>query len=481
VPDSSGAGQRVTFGQVFAVAEYRALWATLLVSLVGDQLARVAITVLVFDRTHSALLSALTYATSIVPMFVGGLTLSGLADRLPRRALLIAIDLISGALVIAMAVPGMPLAVLIVLLFAVTMASAPYIAARTGMLPEILKGDLYAVGNALSLTTSQLAQVIGAAAGGAVVGFLGVRTSLVADALTFGFAALLVRTRVRARPAARPQPTAPARPPGGGGAGAGPARQVRQAALAGPTAGLRLALGRGGLRTPLLLGWLATFYAVPEGVAAPLARSAGGGAVTTGLILAAIAFGTMTGLLLFSRLVAPPQRFRWTKPLAVVTCATLMLMAVHPAIAGILVILTISGLASCYQLSLNVLLVQAVPAEWRGQVNGIANAGLSLGQGGGMILVGAAAQRFPVSSVVAGSGFLGALFAVVITLTAIPAARRARSAASPGPGLALPAPGMHTRHPPPLSGPGHNHRRAPGRHRRPKPGRESPGLPQPGS
>ena len=54
-----------------------------MLSVAGDQLARVAITLLVFARTHSALLAAITFALSIVQAFVGGLTLSGLADRLP--------------------------------------------------------------------------------------------------------------------------------------------------------------------------------------------------------------------------------------------------------------------------------------------------------------------------------------------------------------------------------------------------------------
>ncbi len=75
----------------------------------GDQLARVALTLLVFRQTHSALLAAATFAASSVPMFVGGLTLSPLADRLPRQA---GHDrLRPGAragLVTIMAMPGLP-------------------------------------------------------------------------------------------------------------------------------------------------------------------------------------------------------------------------------------------------------------------------------------------------------------------------------------------------------------------------------------
>src|SRR5205814_6848380 len=88
----TGAAQ-ATFSEVFAVGEFRALWLAQILSVAGDQLARVALTLLVFDRTHSSLLAAVTFAASVIPTAVGGVTLSGLADRLPRREVMIWRDL----------------------------------------------------------------------------------------------------------------------------------------------------------------------------------------------------------------------------------------------------------------------------------------------------------------------------------------------------------------------------------------------------
>ena len=70
-----------TFRHIFANPEFRALWLAQLLSVAGDQLARVAITVLVYDRTRSPFWTALTYAVTLLPWLVGGLALSGLADR----------------------------------------------------------------------------------------------------------------------------------------------------------------------------------------------------------------------------------------------------------------------------------------------------------------------------------------------------------------------------------------------------------------
>jgi MFS family permease len=400
---------RPTFRDVFGVAEFRALWAAQLLSVAGDQLARVALTVLVYDRTGSALLAAVTFAASVVPMFVGALTLSGLADRLPRRQVMVGADLASGALVAVMTVPGLPLAVMIMLLAVVTMAGALFLAARAAVYPDILRGDRYVLGTAVTMTTLQFAQVAGFAAGGAAVGFLGLRVSLLTDAATFAASALITRVWVHARPAAfRDAP-----------AGAGTSRPGcrGRAGAAGLGAAVRLVLGRPAIRTPLLFGWLCAFYNLPEGVATPLAGAVGGGAVTVGLILAAQALGSAVGAIGFSRFVGPIRRLKWTGPLAVAACAALMLFATDPDLPGVLLILALSGLFGCYQLAANAAFVQATPPAQRSQAFGIAQGAMSLGQGIAIILAGAAAERFTPASVISVAGGIGTLCALAVAVS----------------------------------------------------------------
>jgi predicted MFS family arabinose efflux permease len=396
-----------TFRDVFAVAEFRALWLAQLLSVIGDQLARVALTVLVYDRTRSALLAAITFVASIVPNFIGGVTLAWLADRYPRRAVMIACDVIQGALVMVMALPGVPLAVLVALLFVVTLAGAPFLAARAAIYPDVLAGDRYVMGSAVSLTTLQFAQVIGFALGGAVVGFFGTRPSLLGDAATFVASALIVRAWVRPRPA--PTVTSGDREP---------------SRLAGIIAGARLVFATPALLTPMLLAWLAAFYNAPEGVVTPLARALGGGAVTVGVILAAQALGQTAGALMFSRFLAPAVRLRFVGPLAVAACAVLILFAWRPGLVVSLLILGASGLFASYQLAANAAFVTAAPREQRSQAFGLAQGGMSLGQGTVMILAGAAAQHLAPARVIAVCGAVGAVLALAIALS--PARGRGR-------------------------------------------------------
>ena len=389
------------FRDVFAVAEFRALWLAQLLSVVGDQLARVALTVLVYDRTRSALLAAITFVVSIVPTFFGGLTLAWLADRYPRRGVMITCDLARCALVLVMASPGMPLTGMVALLFVVTLVGAPFTSARAAIYPDVLTGDRYVMGTAVTLTTYQFAQVLGFAAGGAAVGFLGARTSLVIDAVTFAGSALIVRAWVSSRPAPS-------------GAARGHRGSSRLAAL---RASARLVLARPALRTPMLFGWLAAFYVAPEAVATPLAHDLRGGAAAVGVILAADALGQTTGAIAFSRLVAPPTRLRLMGPLAVAACAVLVLFVWQPGLWVSLLILFTSGLCASYQLAANAAFVTAAPQQQRSQAFGLAQGGMSLGQGAAMILAGAAALHHAPARVIALCGAVGAVVALVIAVS----------------------------------------------------------------
>jgi MFS family permease len=395
-PSALATARSATFGEVFALGEFRALWLAQILSVSGDQLARVALTLLVFSQTQSSLLAAVTFAASVIPTALGGVALSGIADRLPRRKVMIACDLGRAGLIAAMVLPGMPIAALVGLLFLVTLIGAPFTSARAALYPDILVGDRYVVGTAITLTTLQFAQVLGFAVAGVLVSLFGVTTSLAADAVTFIVSAAIIRLWVHARPAAR-------------------IRAHREdVAPTGLLGDLRLVVTDPKLRFPMLLGWLTAFLDVHEGISAPLAASLGGGAVAVGMILASGALGSSLGAIGFGRLIGPARRLRWMGPLAVTSCAVLALFVLQPTLPWVLVILAASGVCSCYLLAANARFVSAAPPELRSQAFGVAQGGMSLGQGAAMVAAGAAAQHFSPSIVIAVCGVIGATVALII-------------------------------------------------------------------
>jgi MFS family permease len=390
---------RATFRDVFAVREFRALWFSEVLSVAGDRLALVVLTLLVFHHTQSSLLTAIVYAAAgYLPWVIGGLFLADVADRRPRRSVMVVCDVVRAVLVAAMLIPNVPIPILVALLFAATMFAPPFESARAAITPDILQGERYALGTAVFQTTFLAGQTVGAIAGGFAVAFIGVGPALVIDVATFVVSGLFIALGTRARPAA-----------------AGP-ETVQPSPLARMRDGFGLLFGDQALRTLLLLGWLVAFYTIPEGVAAPYAASFGGGPIATGLVLASTVFSTMIATPLFSRFVRPRRRLAWMGPLAVMTCATLVLTALRPGLAASLVIFSLSAACGVYQLAANTAFVVRVPNERRAQAFGIANMGVIVGQGAAFVAAGAVAELVAPAVVIAVGGGIGAIVGLVLTL-----------------------------------------------------------------
>ncbi|SEP47514.1 MFS transporter [Amycolatopsis saalfeldensis] len=408
-----------TFRNVFGVTEFRALWLAHVLSVAGDQLARVALTVLVFDRTASAGWAALTYALTYLPDLLGG-ALGGLADRYPRRSVMVVADVLRAALVAVMAIPGLPWPFAAALLVVVQLAAGPFQAARQAVLPDLLGEDRLPVGQAILSSTYQAALVIGFGAGAAVVAWLGVAGALWVDALTFAVSALALRWGLRPHPVERViSPT--------------PQRLSQWAAL---VAGCRRVARDRKLRSLLAIACCCGFYVIPEGLAVPISAQLGGTAVL-GWLLVANPVGTVLGALLISRLPRARQ-VRLLGPLAVLTSLLLLPTGWSPGLVPIVVLWTLSGMCSSHDLITQVQYSLAAPAEQRGQVIGVAIAALRASQGVGIAAAGALTQVLAPTAVV---GVAAAAGATAAALAATAWARAVRSRRSPVGGTTPPAAG----------------------------------------
>jgi hypothetical protein len=374
------------------------LWTSYVLSAAGDRFALVALTLLVYGRSRSPLLAAVTFAAGFVPYLFGGALLSGLADRLPRRTVMVGCDLARLVLVAAMLWPGAPLAALITLLYLVTLLQPPFDSARSAIVRDMTDGGLYPLAAAVLQSTTRVVVVAGSAAGGLVTALLGARPALAADAATFAVSALLIQVGIRAR-----KPAAEA---------SGSANPLAQMA-----AGARLVFGDPALRTLMCLGWLAAFFEVPEGIAVPYAGSLGGGPVAAGLLIAASQLGAAVSTPLFTRAAGPLTRLRWMGPMAVLTCGILLLALARPGLVAAGAVFAASNVFAMYQIAANTAFVERLPNRQRGQAFGLANAGLVVGQGAAFAVAGAAATVVTPAVVVAVGGGVGALIAWRLALS----------------------------------------------------------------
>ncbi len=415
---SSFQAPQAAFRDVFAVREFRAVWASQILSETGDRLALVALALLVYDRTRSPLLSAVAYAAGYLPWVIGGLAFAGLGDRLPRREVMVACDLIRAALVAVMLIPRLPVAGMVGLLYATTMAQAPFEAARSAVLPDILRGERYALAAAVMQTSFRVALVAGAAAGGVTVALIGARPALGIDAATFAASAALVGLGTRRRPAAAPAAAGPASPghPGHPGRRGRPGRVALGGGLRQLGEGARLVLGDRAIRTLMMLGWLIALYSIPEGIAAPYAARLGGGPAAAGLLIASGQAGAIAAAPVFTKTIGPLTRLRWMGPMACCACAVLPLTAFRPGLAVSMAIFALSGTFAIYQIAANTAFVDWVPQDRRAQAFGVASSGTVACQGVALMLAGLAAQVVPPAIVIAVGGGLGAVTACLLAL-----------------------------------------------------------------
>lgn len=399
---STGQSQSATFREVLAVAEFRALWLAELQSVAGDMLARVALSILVFQHTGSAAWTALTYALTMLPDLIAGPLLGGLADRYPRRTVMVIADLSRAVLVALMALPGVPLVVLAGLLVLVQLFAAPFAAAQIATLPLALEGDRFDVAQATRQITVQVAQGLGFAAGGALVAWIGVHRSLAIDAATFAVSALLIRAGVVRRPSA----TATI------GADLASDAQGYWRRIA---AGARVIWSQPALRIIVGLAWLAGFVVVPEGLAAVYAGQLRLGAAAVGILLAAHPAGLVIGAVLVGRVLSPVWRRRLMAPLAVAALLPLLVFVAEPGLIPAAVLLVLSGACGSYQITASTTFVRLVPDSGRGQAFGLAGSGLIAVQGIGVVGGGALAQALnSAADAIAIAGVVGLVAGLVL-------------------------------------------------------------------
>ena len=409
--DGAGPAARSTFRGVARSRELRWLWVAGAQSLLGDQLARVALAILVYDRTGSGLATAAVYALGFLPALVGNLALGPVVDRLRPRFVLVGGDLVRAGLLAVMALPHVPLGLLMILLTVAVLVGSPWQSVETALVADLVAESDLALGLGLRAATLQAAQLVGFAAGGLAVGLFGARTSLAVDAATFLISAVVIRIGVRSRAAATDR------------AGTGGETDTTDDDTSDEIGSRRWFAAVGfvltdhRLRTLLGFSWLLGLLVVPEGLAAPFAHGLHVGPAAVGLLLAAGPAGVLVGSLGFSRLTRPATRVRLVGPLAISSGLPLVASAFTSQLVVVLTLWALTGAATAYHVQTITEYVHGVPLGRRAQAIGLASACLLAAQGVGLLAGGALSQWIGPPAAIATAGACASATAAFLTLT----------------------------------------------------------------
>jgi MFS family permease len=173
---------------------FRRLWMAQIVSEIGDWFYTLSIYTLLLQLTGHASSVALALVLQVLPQTLVGPTAGVVNDRLRRKHVMIAADIIRFCVVLAMLFVRSRSTVWLVypLLLAETTMAAFFEPARSAVIPNIASEDEVLIANTLSSATWSVNLLIGAAVGGVVAAFFGRDTVFILNALSFLTSALLI-------------------------------------------------------------------------------------------------------------------------------------------------------------------------------------------------------------------------------------------------------------------------------------------------
>ena len=343
--------------------DFRLLWMGRTMSSLGNHVSSVALPFQMLALGASPLQLGLAVgiqtAASVGLLLLGGAA----ADRLPRRAVILATDLagagVLGSVMVLAALGALRIEHLYVAALVLGAAGAFLSPAYTALIADLLPVERLRAGNAVGALGRSIARIAGPTIGGLTVALYGPAAAFGLDAFTFAFsfATLLV-----AHPARHVVPVA-----------ASIARDIGR--------GLGFVFATPWLWTTLLYFLLVNIaYAGQLGVMVPLLvrDTLGGGAATFGLLSAAYGVGTVvSGLLVAGLVTARPGR--WLYGFEILAALGTFAIGLLPTTPAVVVGMVVTGAAlSSSTVLWQSLLQRQVPPAMLGRVSSIDLFGNSL-------------------------------------------------------------------------------------------------------
>ncbi len=162
------------------------------ISRAGDAFNTVALVVLVFRLTGSGLGVAGIVVFEVIPVLLVGPVGGFIADRYPRRRVMVAADLLRTGLAAGLAVFHGSLVLAYLVAFGLSTGSVLFNPAVSSLIPELVADDELVVANGSLWTVAVVAQIVLAPAAGALIVAVGVGPAFAINAVSFLVSASLL-------------------------------------------------------------------------------------------------------------------------------------------------------------------------------------------------------------------------------------------------------------------------------------------------
>ncbi|MGH2892554.1 MAG: MFS transporter, partial [Solirubrobacteraceae bacterium] len=184
------------------IPAFRTLWAAGLISDTGDWLLLVALPIVVFGLTGSALGTACAFAAELAPGIVLAPVGGRLADAVDRRGLLIAVSALQALAVLPLLLVrgGHGLTVVYAVIVVQASLAALFHPAKNALVPTLVDSGQLVSANSLVGLAAAAGRLAGGPLGGLLLAAGSLRTIVAADALSFVLAGLLIARLPRTQP-----------------------------------------------------------------------------------------------------------------------------------------------------------------------------------------------------------------------------------------------------------------------------------------
>lgn len=378
--------------------DFRVLWTAGLISDAGDWLLLSSLPIFVYQLTGSALGTSVAFLVELAPAILLGPLAGHLADRWDRRRLLVGLTLVQAvALLPLLAVHSrddLPIAYTVIVIESALFTL--FEPTKNAVVPSLVPEDQLVAGNSLIGLAMNLARLVGAPLGGALLAWRSLEPVVLVDAVSYLLGALLlVRLPRSARSGGTTAATNEAIPT----VGEPPVAPV--AALAATaTPGFREVLSRTSVRAGLAV---AGFIGAAQGLFVVLfvvfvAQVLHGDAAQTGLLRGVQAIGAIVaGLVLgtVGRAVAPGRLTAYSGAGFGLLCLAIWNAPLVTLAAGLYIVLfvLVGAPGVAMNTGLGSRLQQVVPDGVRGRVFAAMGVLFSAGQALGMVAAGLFADR----------------------------------------------------------------------------------------
>lgn len=375
------------------------------ISSVGTQAALVAVPFQIFVLTHSAALVGLLGVVELGPLITASLVGGAVADRHDRRRLLLAaqalVALLAAGLAVAAALGDPSIVVIFLLAGALAGAGSVVNVARSAMVPGLAGPARMRSALSLNFGLTQVASIVGPAAGGLLIAWLGVEATYTVDAAAFVVA-------LGATILLRPMPPAPV-----DGDPVPVGRSIAE--------GLRFVRANRALLGSFVIDLCAMGFGMPRALFAVLSLTVyHAGAAGAGALYAAVSVGATVAALTTGWV----EHARWLGRIVIgavlVWGAAIALAGLVPTLAGAAALLAVAGAADSISAVCRSIINQSVtPEALRGRMSAVYMLVVTSGPRVGDLESGLAASVTSAGFAVV-SGGLACMAAVGVVVAAFP-------------------------------------------------------------